>query len=265
VKKILLTLLTVLIPSFAAAWTVADMNMTINSANFIVDGKCSGTLVSLEHRLVLTNHHCIGGGVKRVTREIVGPDGAVSKREMEELRDLDVSQRSYVRNRLVGEATYKAQIVAKWQESDLALLQIRADIPNAIAAQVFSGEEVIRGETAYVVGNPLLLDATVTKGVVSSVNRMFRVPWANNAEVPFIQVDAGITGGNSGGALYNEAGVLIGVPAAGVPGTVVGLAIPYFQIQEFLTANCYGSVWDASAVSHDACVAAKTAVAEAEK
>jgi S1-C subfamily serine protease len=237
----------------ASAWTVKDMNEVVDSTNFIVNGGCSGTLISLEHRLVLTNHHCINGGVVKVTKERVSEDGTVSKVQIEELRDLNVSQRSYVDYRLVGEATYKSTVVARWKESDLALLQIRSDIPHAIATEVFSGDSILRGETVYVVGNPIGLDASVTKGVISSTNRMFRVQWAD-AEVSFIQTDAGITNGNSGGALYNEDGELIGVPAAGARQGQIGLAIPYFRIQEFLTENCYGEVWDSTADSHDVCM-----------
>lgn len=239
------------LPAFA--WTVEQMNDTINSTNFIVNRGCSGTLISKEHRLILTNHHCIQGGVVVRTKEEAGDDGIVVKKQVEELRDLDVSQRAYDQFRLVGEATYKAQIVARWKESDLALLQVRANLPNGIAAPVFAGDTVRRGETVYAVGNPMGLDATVMRGVVSSTTRMLRVPWAE-AEVPFLQTDAGITGGNSGGALFNDRGELIGVPAAGAPGTVLGLAIPFSQVQKFLTDNCFGEVWDMEAVPRAECL-----------
>jgi S1-C subfamily serine protease len=241
----------------ALAWTVDDMNKTINSANFIVGRGCSGTLISLEHRLILTNHHCIGDAVIKRRKEVVEDDGTVVQKQVEELRDMDVSQRMYEDYRLVGEARYKAQLIARWQESDLALLQVRAELPNSIAATVFSGDVVQRGEEVTVVGNPLGLDATVTRGVISSTNRMFRVSWAE-AEVPFIQIDAGITGGNSGGALFNSSGELIGVPAAGVPGNGhLGLAIPFFQVRQFLDDNCWSEVWDEHAESHEVCMASK--------
>ncbi len=255
--RILSLLAALLSANVAAAWTVEDMNKTINSANFIVGRGCSGTLISLEHRLILTNHHCIGDAVIKRRKEVVEDDGTVVQKQVEELRDMDVSQRMYEDYRLVGEARYKAQLVARWQESDLALLQVRADLPNSIAATVYAGDVVERGEEVTVVGNPLGLDATVTRGVISSTNRMFRVSWAE-AEVPFIQVDAGITGGNSGGALFNAAGELIGVPAAAAPGNGhLGLAIPFFQVRQFLDDNCWSEVWDAEAQSHEVCVASQ--------
>jgi len=251
----ILSLVTVLISAnVAAAWTVEDMNRTINSANFIVGGGCSGTLISLEHRLILTNHHCIGAAVRLRTKTVTEDDGTVINKQVEELRDMDVSQRMYEDYRLVGEASYKAELIARWKESDLALLQVRAELPNSIAATVFSGDSVQRGEEVTVVGNPLGLDATVTRGVVSSTNRMFRVGWAD-AEVPFIQVDAGITGGNSGGALFNASGHLIGVPAAAAPGNGhLGLAIPFFQVRKFLDDNCWSQVWNEQGQSREDCL-----------
>lgn len=237
-------------------WSVEKMNDAINQTNFIVDSGCSGTLISLKHRLILTNHHCIGRGVRYVDKERVGKDGVVRKVKVEELFDLPVAQRQYVNYRLVGESSWKTTIVARWKESDLALLQIRADIPHTIEATVFPGEVVHRGEPVFLVGNPLGLDATVTAGVISSTNRMFRVSWAD-AEVPFIQVDAGIAGGNSGGSLYNAHGQLIGVPAARAQDGHLGLAIPFFQVQKFLDEHCYGEVWRKDAEPRDACLAAK--------
>ena len=256
-KLIIATVTAAIVATTASAWPVKDMNDTINSVNFIVNKGCSGTLISKKYRLILTNHHCIDGAVNYRMKEVV-TGGVVSKVRVEELRDLDVAQRSYDKHQLVGSSTYKAEVVARWKESDLALLQVRADVPNGIEAKVFAGDQVFRGETVYAVGNPLGLDATVMKGVISSTTRMFRVGWAD-AEVSFIQIDAGITGGNSGGSLFNNNGELIGVPAAGVPGTVLGLAIPFFRVQEFLTKNCYGSVWDVNADDYDTCVAEREA------
>lgn len=245
-------------------WPVAEMNAAINQTNFIVgegEGHCSGTLVSLEHRLVLTNHHCVSQYVSYRNKEVVS-GGKVEVQKVEELADVTVFQRAYADYRSVGESRYRAKIVARWQESDLALLQIYAEtLPYTIAAPIFAGDSVMRGETVYVVGNPQMLDTSVTRGIVSSTQRAFVVPWADNQEVPFIQVDSGISGGNSGGALYNTGGELIGVPAARFGDSTLGLAIPFFRVQEFLSANCYGEVWDATAESYDDCMAADGAAA----
>ena len=244
----------------ASAWEVESMNDTIDSANFIVDRGCSGTLISLEHRLILTNFHCIGNAIVVRNKEVVGSDGVVSKVRVEELRPIKVSQKGYNKHSHVSEKTYIVDVVARWKQSDLALLQVKDEsMPNTIAAAIFAGDEVLRGSEVFAVGNPLGLDATVTRGIVSSTTRTFRVSWAD-AEVPFIQIDAGIAGGNSGGSMYNTHGELIGVPAAGARNQGhLGLAIPFDRVQEFLTENCYGEVWDVEAASYEDCVAEKEA------
>jgi S1-C subfamily serine protease len=249
--SVLMTTLLLSLP--ASAWTVKEMNDTINSANFIVNRGCSGTLISKEHRLILTNHHCLKGGITTQTKKIVDGDGKISSIKIEVLKDLDVAQRAYDKHQLVGQSSYKAQIVARWKASDLALLQVRSDIPNGIEVKVFAGDEVLRGETVYVVGNPFGLDATVTKGIISSTTRMFDI--GTNADVSFLQLDAGMAPGNSGGSLFNNNGEMIGVPAAGFPNNGhLGLAIPFFRIQEFLTDNCWGEVWDVRADSYEVCI-----------
>ena len=241
----------------AERWSVERMNEVVNQTNFIVGSGCSGTLISLKYRLILSAHHCITNYVRHVNREIV-VDGVVKKVRKEELRDIVVSQKSYANYRQVGSATWQAVIIARWKESDLALLQIRAkNLPHKIQANVFAGKEVMRGSPVTAVGNPMMLDATVSRGHISSINRMVRMPWTN-AETPFIQFTAPIAGGSSGGSLYDDEGRLIGVPVAGSRGGGnIGLAIPFFRIQELLTNNCFREVWDKSdgVKDHAVCVA----------
>lgn len=227
-------------------WDVVTLNKVIDQTNFIVGDGCSGTLISLEYRLILTNHHCITSYVKTVTRKVT-EDGEVVEKKFEELRDVPVSQTLYADFREVGSSKYLSQIVAKDKTKDLALLQIRTKtLPYTEAIRVFSPArgEVRRGDKVYVIGNPVGFDATIMTGIISSVNRLLRVPWADNQEVPFFQTDAGITGGNSGGALLNAYGDLIGIPAAAVPGSVVGFALPYTLVTDFLTNACYEEVWN---------------------
>jgi len=253
--------------ALADHWNVERMNADVDSYNFKVGNGCSGSLISLQSRLILTNHHCIESYVRVVNRERV-IDGTVQEVRVEELRDVIVSQESYAGHRQVGSAAWQSVIVARWKGSDLALLQIRADsIPHTRFAQVFGGDTVYRGETIYVVGNPSGLTASIHKGIVSSVQRMFRFSWTNE-DTPFIQIDAGVSGGNSGGSLMNEHGELIGIPAAGIRNQgQLGLAIPFFQIQKFLTDNCYEEVWNLAddVVNHADCMTAKDEEAEADE
>ena len=250
--RFILATLAAFIVTPAFAWSdVNSMNRFIDQTNFIVGRGCSGTLIDVENRLILTNDHCITKFVGTTVREIV-ENGAVIKKEVPNNRDVIVGQRSYTNHRMVSSASYNATIVYRDPSIDLALLQFRADtIPHQIEASIFMGE-VLRGQVVFVVGNPLGLDASVTKGIISSTNRYLKVG-AN--EKPYLQVDAGITGGNSGGSLYNDSGELIGVPAAAARGTAIGLAIPVFFIKQFLVDACWASVFDDTAKTQEECAA----------
>jgi len=239
---------------------LADQNKLVDQTNFIVANQCSGELISLKYKLVLTNNHCTEGYIDVQEHDEVGPSGKVESIKREVFKDMALVQRSYQGFQKVGEASYQSTIVAHKVVADLALLQIRADkIPQTAYARILpDGEPVTRGEPVWTVGNPLLLDASVSKGVVSSTTRMFKTPWANDAEVPFIQTDAAVNPGNSGGALYNVKGELIGVTAASFShGGIgqLGLAIPYTLVQKFLTEQCYEDVWNTKpgVDDHDTC------------
>lgn len=268
IGAILLLMMFVTIPNKASAadW---DVNKTIANTNFLVTdggGLCSGTLISLKYKLVLTNHHCVESAISIKEKEETNEDGEVRKVKREEFTDITLTQKVYQDFRLVGEASYKATIVAHERKMDLALLQIRADtIPMTEASKMLPPEgKVVRGEQVWVVGNPRGLDASLSRGIISSTTRMIRASWTENAEVPFFQSDAAINPGNSGGSMYNAEGYLIGVPAA-TGGSGLGLAIPYQLIRKMLDSVCYKSVYDANADDHEKCLSDKKAKAEAKK
>lgn len=239
-------------------WDTKAMNEHIDETNFIVGNHCSATLISVKERLLLTNHHCVDQYLNTQTRQVVDEKGRVNDVEYETKKDVPVSQRQYTGHIEVGNQSYSTVIVAYDESVDLGLLQFRLEkIPNKIHSEIWTGDKPLRGDTVYAVGNPLGLDATLTKGVISSMNRRIKV---GGEEKDYLQMDAGIAGGNSGGALYNVTGQLIGVPAASARGTMIGLSIPYTSIQTFLEEACYASVYDTEALDHDACVEAKEEV-----
>lgn len=255
-------------PPSAAADEVLDLNRVIDQTNFIVGSGCSGTLVHLGERVILTNHHCIERFVDEVTRKVPDDDGVLHERTFERLKRVEVGQRDYQGFQEVGTITYQTEIVARSKERDLALIQIiTKDVRSAIASVIPEHTIVRRGQEVYAVGNPTGLDATVTRGIVSSTTRTFRVPWANGEEVNFLQVDAAINPGNSGGALYDaETLTLVGVPAASFArADGIGLAIPVETIREFLEDNCFQIVYDPGAPTHDECVEAEEADEDEEE
>lgn len=116
-----------------------------------------------------------------------------------------------------------AQVLGTDPVTDLAVIQVsRTDLPSA----TFADELPRVGELAVAMGNPLGFENSVTAGIVSALHRSL-------GEEPFIdliQTDAPISPGNSGGALVNRHGEVIGINSAGIPSTEnansIGFAIP---------------------------------------
>ena len=215
------------------------MNEVIDQSNFIVNKGCSGTLIDKELQLILTNYHCIDGQIEFVERDVF-EDGRVTTIREVRLRPVNVEQVHYEGYGEVGTSSYVTDIVARKKTRDLAVLKVRGSLPQEFESPLIKpGKDVTRGERVYAVGNPAGFDATVVEGIVSSTTRTFEFPWTENEELPMIQFSGGITGGNSGGALYNTEGVLVGVPAAGLRGAnFIGLAIPPHIIWEVLAEHC---------------------------
>lgn len=102
---------------------------------------------------------------------------------------------------------YSARIIGTDKSTDLALIKINAS--NLPAIKIISSDDIKVGEWVLAIGHPLNLRATVTAGIVSAKARSLG---ANGVE-SFIQTDAAINQGNSGGALVNVRGELIGINA----------------------------------------------------
>ncbi|WEN14564.1 trypsin-like peptidase domain-containing protein [Rhodanobacter sp. AS-Z3] len=125
----------------------------------------------------------------------------------------------------------KASLVGADEESDLAVLKIDASNPPVIP---IATQPPRPGDVVLAIGNPLGLNQTVTMGIVSAIGRQLN---SSSAE-DFIQTDAAINLGNSGGALVNAEGQLVGIntlligKAAGAEG--IGFAIPVATAKKVL-------------------------------
>jgi Do/DeqQ family serine protease len=119
-----------------------------------------------------------------------------------------------------------AQVVGTDPETDLAVLRVKAD---KLPAVTFGSSDALRvGDVVLAIGNPLGIGQTVTAGIVSAVNRS---GLGINVFENFIQTDAAINQGNSGGALIDIRGNLVGINTAIVSqsggGSIgIGFAIP---------------------------------------
>lgn len=102
---------------------------------------------------------------------------------------------------------YKGRVIGTDPSTDLALVKIEADELPTIP--VGNSEALKVGEWVLAVGNPFNMTSTVTAGIVSAKARSLGV--YNNGVESFIQTDAAINQGNSGGALVNARGELVGI------------------------------------------------------
>ncbi|WP_222918573.1 trypsin-like peptidase domain-containing protein [Natrinema sp. SYSU A 869] len=115
-----------------------------------------------------------------------------------------------------------ASIVGTDAYSDLAVLRVE-DVPDIATGLSFSESEPVIGQEVLAIGNPLGLDASVSQGIVSGIDRS--LPSPTGFSIPAaIQTDAPINPGNSGGPLVSLEGEVLGVVFAGA-GQTIGFAI----------------------------------------
>ena len=113
---------------------------------------------------------------------------------------------------LNNKRTYFAEVIGTDPTTDLALLKV--DEKQLPFITIANSDSVKIGEWVLAVGNPFNLTSTVTAGIVSAKARNINILGGGNSIESFIQTDAAVNKGNSGGALVNTYGELIGVNAA---------------------------------------------------
>jgi len=114
---------------------------------------------------------------------------------------------------LYDKRKYKAELVGTDPSTDLAVLKIKA--PNLPSVELSNSDETKVGEWVLAVGNPFDLNFTVTAGIVSAKGRNINILGNRKASIEsFIQTDAAVNPGNSGGALVNAEGKLLGINTA---------------------------------------------------
>lgn len=175
-------------------------------------GQGSGVIINAEKGYIVTNNHVIDNANK-IT--ILVKDG----RE------------------------FSAKLIGRDPQSDIALLQIEK-ANNLTAIKMADSDKLRVGDFAVAIGNPFGIGQTVTSGIISALGRSgFNMNGFEN----FIQTDASINQGNSGGALINLKGELIGINTAIIaPGggnVGIGFAIPSNMVKS-LTSQLteYGQV-----------------------
>ncbi|MBR6521281.1 MAG: trypsin-like peptidase domain-containing protein [Oscillospiraceae bacterium] len=142
--------------------------------------------------------------------------------------DLEINVTTYAGDK------YKAVIVGKEAENDVALLKVEAE--NLPALVLNTSGNLVVGQDVYVIGNPLgELTYTLTDGIVSAVDR--EIPVEANVSIRMFQLSAAINSGNSGGPVFNDKGEVIGIASAKYSSTGVeglGFAIPIEDAMEIV-------------------------------
>lgn len=165
----------------------------------------SGIIIS-EDGYILTNNH------------IVATSSSESYYEVSEATKLTVTLFN-------DETEYEAKIVGTDEQTDLAVIKIEK---TGLSKAEFADSDNIKvGEFAMAVGNPLGMQSSITCGVISAINR--EVTDSEGKKYNLIQTDAAINSGNSGGALVNSEGKVIGINTLKLSGTGIegmGFAIP---------------------------------------
>ena len=186
----------------AASATAAPSVVTIRVAGQSAGGNGSGVVLTSDG-YILTNAHVvsINGSTENVRLSVRSNDGGV----------------------------FPAELVGADPTNDLAVIKIEPTKP--LTPIVFGDSASLNvGDQVVAIGAPLGLEATVTRGIISALNRTIQVAssespdqsslefWSGNAGQPInlsvIQTDAAINPGNSGGALVNDRGELVGINVA---------------------------------------------------
>lgn len=113
---------------------------------------------------------------------------------------------------LIDRRSYKATVVGTDPSTDLALLKIEAE--NLSPIVLGDSDETKVGEWVLAVGNPFNLTSTVTAGIISAKARNIQILEGRSSIESFLQTDAAVNPGNSGGALVNTRGELVGINTA---------------------------------------------------
>ena len=193
------------LPSIVGINVSYSVNSFFYGAQGSAEAQGSGVIIS-DDGYILTNNH------------VVNSSSSSSFYSLGEANKITVSLYN-------DDTEYEAKVVGTDEQTDLAVIKIEKD--GLTAAELGNSDSVQVGEFCMAIGNPLGLGITVTDGIVSAVNR--EVTDSDNNSYEAIQTNAAINSGNSGGALVNSQGQVIGINTLKVSGEGVegvGFAIP---------------------------------------
>ncbi len=187
---------------------VVGITSTVNNVmsifgNTTSEGTGSGIIISADGYIV-TNNHVIDGASKVTVTLNTGDE-------------------------------FEAKVIGSDSKTDLAVIKIKPDATLTVA-ELGDSSQLQVGEKAVAIGNPLGMEffGSTTQGIISAINRTINV---DNRTMNVIQTDAAINEGNSGGALVNGYGQVIGINAVKISSSSVegmGFAIPISEAKPII-------------------------------
>ena len=200
--------------------SIVGIQITYNVSSFLGTSTQTATgsgIIISEDGYILTNNH------------VVSTSSSTSS--YSSFYEVTEADEGTIKVTLHGDETlYDAKLIGKDDQTDLAVIKI--DKTGLTKAELGNSDGVKIGEFAMALGCPLGLGTTVTSGIISAVNR--EITTTDGETYVAIQTDAAINEGNSGGALVNSQGQVIGINTLKLAGTGVGFAIPISSTTEVI-------------------------------
>lgn len=222
--------------------SVVAVHVTVHNAATIpgtgmqeLEGGGSGFVVDDQGRII-TNFHVVAGALQ---------EEAINKGQLQIRPDASVK---ILFIQKPGEE-FPARVKGVNADYDFAILELEspAEAPKVQALILGNSDHIEAGQTAIAIGSPFGLHSTVTKGIVSAIQR--EQPGLVGIDIPFIQSDAAINPGNSGGPLFNASGEVIGINNAILSSTMgpgafvgVGFAVPINLLKEAMDGLLAGGL-----------------------
>lgn len=195
------------LPSIVGIKVEYSVNSIFSRVSSTANAEGSGVIIS-EDGYILTNNHVINSSSSSTS----------SYYTVGEATKITVSLYN-------DETEYEAKVIGTDEQTDLAVIKIEKS--GLTAATLGDSDSVQVGEWCMAIGNPLGMQSSVTTGSVSALNR--KITDSDGKQFTLIQTDTAINEGNSGGALVNSKGEVIGINTLKASGTGVeglGFAIP---------------------------------------
>lgn len=197
------------LPSVVGINVEYSVNTIFSQSSSTAEAAGSGVIISTDG-YILTNNHVVNSASSNSNTSMYYSLGEATKLTVTLYND---------------DTEYEAKIVGTDEQTDLAVIKI--DKNDLTAASLGDSDSVQVGEWCMAVGNPLGMNSSVSSGSVSAVNRT--ITDSDGKKYTLIQTDAAINSGNSGGALVNSKGEVIGINTIKASGTGIeglGFAIP---------------------------------------